>query len=121
MQHKVLLPLYGSEVAPRFDLASEAVIVTLDERNGRLEEKLVVLPQVSAEKLCHLILTEGVKTVICCGIEEEYYQYLVWKRIEVFDSIIGLWEAALERYMSSTLSPGDVVTAQTGSESEEDM
>lgn len=111
MQHKILIPLYGSEVAPRFDLASEVVIVTVDEKRRKLEEKLVVLPQVSAEKLCHLILTEGVRTVICCGIEEEYYQYLVWKRIEVLDSIIGLWETALDRYVSSTLSPGDIVNS----------
>lgn len=112
MQHKILIPLYGSEVAPRFDLATEAVIVTVDRQKLKLEEKLVVLPQVSAEKLCHLILTEGVKTIICCGIEEEYYQYLVWKRIEIFDSIIGSWEIAFERYVTSTLSPGDIVSTK---------
>lgn len=110
MQHKILIPLYGSEVAPRFDLTTEAVIVTIGEQRQKLEERLVVLPQVSAEKLCHLILTEGVKTVICCGIEEEYYQYLVWKRIEVLDSIIGPWEAAIEMYISSSLSPGDILS-----------
>ncbi|HBH28339.1 MAG: hypothetical protein N839_0016830 [Desulfofustis sp. PB-SRB1] len=113
MHHKVLIPLYDAEVAPRFDLASEAVIVTLDQQRKKLEEKLVVLPQVSAEKLCHLILTEGVTTVICCGIEEEYYQYLVWKRIEVFDSIIGMWEEALKRYANAKLSPGDIVDHTT--------
>jgi predicted Fe-Mo cluster-binding NifX family protein len=109
MHRKILLPLYGKDVAPRFDLASEAVIVSLDEQLRRREEKLVVLPQVSAEKLCHLILTEGVKTVICCAIEEEYFQYLTWKRIEVYDSIIGEWETALNRYLDGSLSAGDIL------------
>jgi len=109
MQKKILIPLYGHEVAPRFDLTAEALIVTMDQSGGKLEEKLVVLPRVSAEKLCHLILTEGVETVICGGIEEEYYQYLVWKRIKVVDSVIGPWEAVVSRYMADALESGDIV------------
>lgn len=109
MQNKVLIPLYGAEVSPRFDLSAEAVIVILDEDGNKREEKLVVLPRISAEKLCHLILTEGVGVVICGGIEEEYFQYLTWKRIKVYDSVIGPWEAALDRYGRGALSPGDIV------------
>lgn len=107
--NKVLIPLFGQEVAPRFDLTAEAVIVTPEPGGPGREEKFVVLPQVSAEKLCHLILTEGVGTVICGGIEEEYYQYLVWKRIRVYDSVIGPWDAAFDRFIKNELASGDIV------------
>ncbi|MFP4670937.1 MAG: NifB/NifX family molybdenum-iron cluster-binding protein [Desulfohalobiaceae bacterium] len=108
MQNKILIPLYGSEVAPRFDLSAEAMIIILDERSKKQEERLVVLSRASAERMCHLILTEGIKTVICGGIEEEYYQYLIWKRIQVIDAVIGPWETALEKYIKDSLSPGDI-------------
>lgn len=111
MPNKILIPLYGREVAPRFDLAAEAVFVTLGTDPHDRQEKLVVLPRVSAEKLCHMILTEGIDTVICGGIEEEYYQYLTWKRITVYDSVIGPWEKALERLIGGGLRSGDIITA----------
>lgn len=110
MRRKILIPLYGNEVAPRFDLTAEALIITMDESGARFEEKLVVLPQVSAEKLCHLILTEGVDTVICGGIDEEYHQYLIWKRIKILDSVIGPWEAVIARLGENSLKPGDIVS-----------
>ncbi|MBS3809239.1 MAG: hypothetical protein KGY38_03670 [Desulfobacterales bacterium] len=111
MPKKILIPLYGREVAPRFDLAAEAVIVQVDETSRDRREKLVVLPQVSAEKLCHMILTEAIDTLVCGGIEEEYYQYLTWKRITVYDDVIGQWENALNRLLRGELQSGDIITA----------
>lgn len=109
MPEKILIPLYGQEVAPRFDLASEAVIISLDAENNSRREKLVVLPQVSAEKLCHMILTESIDTLICGGIEEEYYQYLTWKKVTVHDSVIGPWQEAASRLLEGRLQSGDII------------
>lgn len=109
---KILIPLYESEVAPRFDLATEVLIVTDIGKSGSEEQgdkRMVVLPRASADQLCHLIITEGVHTVICGGIEDDYYQYLVWKRIEVIDSVIGSSEAALKRFVEGTLAPGEIL------------
>ncbi|MCP4757087.1 MAG: dinitrogenase iron-molybdenum cofactor biosynthesis protein [Proteobacteria bacterium] len=106
MRRKILIPLFGNEVAPRFDLATEVVIVSLDEKSGEREEKTLVLPQNSAEQLCHLVLTEGVQVVICGGIEEEYYRYLAWKKVRVFDSIMGDWEKAFDSYNKGELQTG---------------
>jgi len=114
MLKRILIPLYGNDVAPRFDLATEVVIISL-ERNAK-EEKIVVLPQASAEQLCHLILTEGVDVVICSGIEEEYYQYLIWKKVQVVDSVVGPWQLALERFSKQALQPGDIVREKTNLE-----
>ena len=112
MPRKIIIPLYGNDVAPRFDLATEVMISTLDENRENREEKIVVLSQASAEQLCHLILTEAIDVVICSGIEEEYYQYLTWKRVQVIDSIIGTWKLALNHFLKNRLNPGDVLRAK---------
>ena len=109
MPKKILIPLYENDVAPRFDLATEVLIVTGIGKTGSGDKKMMVLPRASADQLCHLIITEGIHTVICSGIEDDYYQYLTWKRIEVIDSVIGSCEAALKRFVEGTLKPGDIL------------
>lgn len=109
MAEKTLIPLFGNDVAPRFDLATEVLIVSDIHRRKESDEKVIVLPQASAEQLCHLILTESIKTVICGGIEEEYYRYLTWKKIRVLDSIIGPWQKALDRLREDNLNQGDIL------------
>ena len=109
MSTKILIPLHEDEVAPRFDLATEVLIVADIEKSGSGEKRTVVLASASADQLCHLIVTEGVKTVICSGIEDDYYQYLIWKRIEVIYSVIGSIDAALKRFVEGTLKSGEIL------------
>ncbi len=109
---KILIPIFGNDISPRFDLTAEVYIVTIDANGQYQDERIVVLPQISAEQLCHLILTENVKVVICGGIEDEYYQYLLWKRIKVYDSIIGPWNTAVSRFLDNALHPGDILNDQ---------
>ena len=109
MSTKILIPLYENEVAPRFDLATEVLIVSEIGKTGSGDKRMMVLPRASADQLCHLIITEGIKTVICSGIEDDYYQYLTWKRIEVIDSVVGPSQSALKRYVEGTLKPGDIL------------
>ncbi len=105
---KVLLALYGNDIAPRFDLAPEVQIVTFDREGGE-EVKTIVLPRPSAETLCQIATAENIEAVICGGIEEEYLQYLRWKKIEVIHSIIGAADAALPRFRLGSLKPGDIL------------
>jgi predicted Fe-Mo cluster-binding NifX family protein len=109
MSTKILIPLYENDVAPRFDLTTEVLIVTNIGKSGSGDERTVVLARASADQLCHLIITEGVQTVICGGIEDDYYQYLTWKRIEVIDSVIGSSKSALKRFVEGALKPGDIL------------
>ena len=106
---KILIPLHENDVAPRFDLATEVLIVTDPGNTGSEDKRLVVLPRASADQLCHLIITENIRTVICSGIEDDYYQYLTWKRIEVIDSVVGSSSSALKRYFQGELKPGDIL------------
>lgn len=109
MSEKILIPLYENDVAPRFDLATEVLIVTCNSKVGPESKRIVVLPKASADQLCHLIINESIQTVICSGIEDDYYQYLTWKRIKVIDSVIGSSEAALTCFDEGTLKPGTIL------------
>ncbi|MBS3757487.1 MAG: hypothetical protein KGY61_02380 [Desulfobacterales bacterium] len=109
---KILIPVFGNDISPRFDLTAEAYIAAIDANGQYQDERIVVLPQISAEQLCHLILTENIDVVICGGIEDEYYQYLVWKRIQVYDSVIGPWHIAVSRFLDNSLHTGDILERQ---------
>ncbi len=114
MIQKVLIPLHGEHVAPRFDLATEAVVATISEDGDLLEERTIVLPQASSDELCRLVLAENVKVVICGGIEEEYHQYLGWKQVVVIDSVVGSAPQALRSHQSNELKTGDVLRPSEG-------
>lgn len=109
MEHKILIPLYADQVAPRFDLATEVSIVSMTDDGRTLERKTAVLPRASAEQLCHLILLEKIGTVVCGGIEDEYYQYLKWKNVTVLDSVIGSYKEVIKRLEAGTLQAGDII------------
>lgn len=104
---KILVSLDGNDVAPRFDLSTEVLVATVTDAGEVVDGKTLVLPAASPEKLCHLILSEEPGTVVCGGIEEEHYQYLAWKKIEVLDSVMGPVDRLLERYAKGELQPGD--------------
>lgn len=106
---KVLLTLDGNNIAPRFDLAPEVMIVTLDQEGGIEETKTVVLPRPSSEMLCHVAISENVHLAVCGGIEEEYLRYLDWKKIEVIHSVIGPAEIAVERVRKGNLRSGNIL------------
>ncbi|MGD9818279.1 MAG: NifB/NifX family molybdenum-iron cluster-binding protein [Desulfomonilaceae bacterium] len=106
---KILVPLLGDDIAPRFDLAPEAYIALVDDNKRIVEERTIVLSEASAETLCRMILDERITMVICGGIEDEYYQYLVWKKVSVIDSVIGSSSKAIELAIEDALSPGSIL------------
>lgn len=107
---KVLITIWYEDVAPRFDLTSEVLTAKVAPESGEIrEKKTLVLPAPSAEELCRFILSEGVETVICGGIENEYYQFLAWKNVKVIDSVIGSYEKALELLGRGRLEAGVIL------------
>jgi len=106
---KILIPLLGDDVAPRFDLAPEAVVAGLDDEGGIVEERTIVLPNASSELLCRVVLDERINIVVCGGIDEEYYQYLNWKKVAVIDSVIGHYGEVLRRLAKDKLQSGDII------------
>ena len=111
MSPSVLITVWESEVAPRFDLTTEVMIFSLREDLSVEQDKTIVLAHASNEDLCRLILTENVNVVICGGIEEEFYEYLTWKGVRVLDSILGPWDRALERVRAGS-TPEQIGSAE---------
>jgi len=107
-----LITIWRDQVAPRFDLTSEVLVASVDSTGKVLHSKTVVLPNVSAEDLCHMVLTEGITMVICGGIEEEYFQYLTWKKVKVIDSVIAPYDRALELARGGRLEPGAILSGE---------
>lgn len=108
MIKKILIPIAGDDVAPRFDLATEVLIIIVSKNNAVEEERTIVLPRASAEKLCHLILTEHIHVVICGGIEDEFYQFLRWKQVTVYDAVIATWQEAFDGFLQNRLASGSI-------------
>ena len=114
MSKKILVTLYRNEVAPRFDLASEVLLVTLDPDGRPVKRQELVLAHSSADDLCDLILDREVAVVITGGMEEEHYHYLRWKRLDVLDGVAGLAEDALARYLRGELQSGAILFPRGG-------
>ena len=109
MSKKILITLLESTIAPRFDMTTEVLIASVG-KDGTIEDnKTIVLAHESAEDLCQLILTEDVDVVICGGIEDEFLEYLVWKKVQVLDSVMGPWERALECFRAGKLKTGTIL------------
>lgn len=112
MIHKVIIPLYCEEVAPRFDLASETFIATISGKKVE-EKKYMVLKRPSAEDLCHFILTENINTLICNAIDDEYCHFLKWKKVLIIDNVAGTLADAFDNYLNNTLKSGDILCSRT--------
>ena len=106
---KVLIVLDGNDIAPRFDLSLELLIVSLGKGGKPAGKRDVVLARPSVEELCRVVSAENAHTVICGGIEKDHLQYLGWKNVEVIHSVIGSAEVALRRFLKGSLNSGDIL------------
>ncbi|MBI5870752.1 MAG: hypothetical protein HZB44_07335 [Actinobacteria bacterium] len=106
---KVMIAISGSDVAPRFDLTVEAIIVQVE--NGELthEPRELVLSEPSGDELCGLAVSEAVDLVVCGGIDEVHYEYLAWKKIRIVDGVIGSYIEALDFLREDRLAAGTIL------------
>jgi hypothetical protein len=104
---KILIPLFLNQIAPRFDLATNVCIIIIED--NLFQQKTVVLPRPSAEELCYYILTEKIDTLICGGIEDEFYQYLIWKKVNVIDNVIGSCDQITKRLRTDYPCAGEIM------------
>jgi predicted Fe-Mo cluster-binding NifX family protein len=109
---KLLIPIQGDFVAPRFDLATEILMARFE--NGEIigEPKTIIMERPSDEGLCQMIVEENITDVVCGGIEELHYNFLVWKKVKVLDAIIGDWQTALAKALAGKLQQGEILLNQ---------
>jgi len=111
---KILVTLQNNDVAPRFDLSTEVLIARIGRSGLTGEPRTVLLPGPSSDELCSLAIKEEVSLVVCGGIEETHFQYLVWKKIKVIDRVIGPAEQVLALAVAKKLHAGAIVCEQIG-------
>ena len=110
---KILLTVHDKSIAPRFDQATEVIIAEHDGHTLVGDLRTIILTRRGAEDLSDLIVKEGIDCVICGGIEENYYRFFAWKKIAVFDGIIGSHSDALQMALSGRLRPGEILQSTT--------
>jgi len=110
---KILITLQDNHIAPRFDLTTEVLIARIAKEKVLGKPRTILLPGPSSDELCGLAIKEEVALVICGGIEDTHLQYLLWKKIEVIDRIIGPAKEALALAMAKKLQSGDIIRTKT--------
>lgn len=113
---KIMITTRGDFVSPRFDMSSEVIIATCYDQQLLEEPHSLVLSNVSAESICDLVLKENISVVVCGGIEEQHYQFLTWKKIMVFDAVIGPHAEVLKLVLDNSLKPGSILSGVTSRE-----
>ncbi|WP_027188434.1 hypothetical protein [Desulfovibrio cuneatus] len=105
----ILVVLCRDEVAPRFDMAVEALIASTAEQDttSGQEPRHMLLAHPSGEEMCDLATRLGVTTVVCGGIEEDHFHFLRWKRVDVICNVLGQGTAALAAALAGTLQDGE--------------
>ena len=106
---KILITVQDHSVAPRFDQATEVIIVRAEDGRPIDPPRTIILPHRSAEELSELIVKEGIDCLVCGGIEDSYYRFIKWKNIRVYDSVIGTHAEALQLALTGRLRPGMVL------------
>lgn len=110
---KLMIPIQGDFVAPRFDLATEILIARHEDGALQGEPRTIIMDRPSDEGLCQMIVEEHITAMVCDGIEELHYNFLVWKKVNVLDGVIGDWQTALEKAIAGTLKQGSVLYSNT--------
>lgn len=108
---KVLFTVQDEMIAPRFDLATEVQIVHVGSAGFLEPTRSLLLPGPSVDELCALILRENIAALVCGGIENENYQFLIWKKVKVFDCVIGRVDDVMKRLLAWELRVGMIVPA----------
>jgi len=106
---KILLTVQDNSIAPRFDQATEVIIVDHDGRQEVAEPRTIILPHRSAEELSDLIVKEGVQCVVCGGIEDSFHKFFLWKKITVIDGVIGSHVEAMAKVVAGELRSGTIL------------
>lgn len=106
---KLMIPIQSDFVAPRFDLATEVLIARYEDGVLMGEPRTIIMERPSDEGLCQMVVEEHITAMVCGGIEELHYNFLVWKKVKVLDGVIGEWQTALKKAIDGTLVQGAIL------------
>ncbi len=117
---KVLITISGDHISSRLDMTQEVLIAKCRQGEITAEPKTILLGKTSAEDLCNFILQENISCVVCGGIEEKHYKYLLWKKTRVIDSVIGPHHEALQLLLQERLNAGAILSGAKKQQGKDD-
>lgn len=102
---RIAMPIFGTRVSPRFDIARRLLIVDLAD--GAVKERQEVSFEIQPPLKRILFLKEqGVDTLLCGGIRRCDYFMIDEMRISIYASLIGEVEEILSSFIDGSLEPG---------------
>jgi len=102
---KLAVMLYGRRVSPRFGYSQRALIVDMEDRH-EIHRRKVAFKGCDPEQIPELLANEGVKLVICGGMNDCFQELFQERGIAVIWGIIGDAADVLAAYRADKLVPG---------------
>jgi predicted Fe-Mo cluster-binding NifX family protein len=100
----IALPLFGSEISPRFDCAGKFLLAQIEE--GKIVDlNLVGMEESNLIQRARSLCDRKVSKVICGGIDDFSTRLLNGLGIQVIPWISGDAKRALERFIKEIASP----------------
>lgn len=105
---KLAIPLFGKRISPRFDCATELLLITIENKEALKREKLLWRGLHAYERITELIKM-GVDMLICGAIDGFSHTLLAQKGIKVYSWVTGEAENAIELFLKGHLQPGMIL------------
>jgi len=85
---KIGIPLFGKRVSPHYSTAPELFVI-LTHDNTIYSTSILNLSRLSLTEKRRKLITLGIETVICGGIDEATREWLRQKNIRVIENMMG--------------------------------
>jgi len=103
----VAIPIYEDIVSPRFDIATELLIMTSE--NSKIQsEKRISIQGFHPLQILKAIIEEKINVVLCGGVNGFCLRFLGCNGIDVIPGLVGEVEAIKDGYLKGGLQPGMV-------------
>jgi predicted Fe-Mo cluster-binding NifX family protein len=100
----VAIPIYEDTVSPRFDLATELLIMTLE--NSKVQsEKRISIQGLYPLHILKTIIEEKINVVLCGAVNGFCLRFLGCNGIEVIPGLVGKIDAIKDGYLKGELQP----------------
>jgi len=102
---KIAIPVFHSKISPRFDEAQEFVLLETEGASIISKENFSTKGWSTIERMKQLV-SLGVETLICGGIDRGSLQYLSFNGIKIYSWVTAEVDDAIDCYMKNKMRPG---------------
>jgi len=107
---KIAIPVFHSNISPRFDEAQRFVLLETEGARIISRENFSTKGLSTIDKMKQLV-NLGVETLICGGIDRGSLQYLSFNGIKTYSWVTGEVDDAIACYLQERMRPGLILGA----------